>query len=161
MDAQDFKARRTEMKLTQAALATELGVTEATIANYESGRSDVPRAIELAIQMLFHLRIETAKNKRADFVESAKKYARAFALLKHHEMALIWTSEMFDGIETADQQEEAELLRIVNEAVDAESQMVRVWKAARKHREVLANLHTKTDNLIEKRALAEILKAFP
>ena len=52
MDAQDFKARRTEMKLTQAALAAELGVTEATIANYESGRSDVPRTVELAIETL-------------------------------------------------------------------------------------------------------------
>lgn len=158
MDAQDFKARRTELGLTQAALAAELGVTEATIANYESGRSDVPRTVELAVQMLSQLRIEDTKNVRARLIELAKKYATAFESLQHDNMAHFWTNEISPIIQSADSDEHTKLRAIVHEAVYAKSRPLRVYDAALKHRGVLSNLHAATNNLNEKRALAEILK---
>lgn len=67
MDAQAFKALRVEMKLTQAGLARELDMNEATVANYESERSEIPRAIALAMETLIDRARKTPRKTRADY----------------------------------------------------------------------------------------------
>ncbi len=52
MDASQFTAQRTRLGLSQAAIATALGVDQATISRWESGKVRIPGAIELALATL-------------------------------------------------------------------------------------------------------------
>lgn len=52
MDASDFKAWRKALGYTQSEAGKELGFTRATIQNWESGVTRVPRIVCLACQQL-------------------------------------------------------------------------------------------------------------
>ncbi len=52
MDASQFVAQRTRLGLSQAAIAAALGVDQATISRWESGKVRIPAAIELALATL-------------------------------------------------------------------------------------------------------------
>jgi D-3-phosphoglycerate dehydrogenase len=52
MDAAEFAAARIALGLSQSAIATALGVDQATISRWESGKVRIPAAIELALATL-------------------------------------------------------------------------------------------------------------
>lgn len=52
MTPKQFKAARISLGHTQTALAVSLGVTSTTISRYECYVSDVPKVVELAMNML-------------------------------------------------------------------------------------------------------------
>ncbi len=52
MDAADFVAARTELRLSQSAMAVALGVDQGTISRWESGKVRIPAAIQLALETL-------------------------------------------------------------------------------------------------------------
>jgi D-3-phosphoglycerate dehydrogenase / 2-oxoglutarate reductase len=52
MDASRFVADRTALGLSQAAMATALGVDQATVSRWESGKTRIPAAIEVALAAL-------------------------------------------------------------------------------------------------------------
>jgi len=52
MEAAEFAARRTALGLSQSAIATALGVDQGTISRWESGKTRIPAAIELALTTL-------------------------------------------------------------------------------------------------------------
>ncbi len=49
MEPVQFTARRNALRLSQAAIATALGVDQATVSRWESGKARIPAAIELAL----------------------------------------------------------------------------------------------------------------
>jgi len=53
MTKKEFKTLRGLMKLSQAKLARELGVTLRTVARWELGEFPIPRVAELALRHLF------------------------------------------------------------------------------------------------------------
>jgi len=52
MEAAEFAARRTALGLSQSAIATALGVDQGTISRWESGKTRIPAAVELALATL-------------------------------------------------------------------------------------------------------------
>ncbi len=52
MEASDFVAARSRLGLSQAAIATTLGVDQATISRWESGRTRIPAAVDFALAAL-------------------------------------------------------------------------------------------------------------
>src|SRR3990172_931942 len=52
MDAAEFAAARIALGLSQSAIAPALGVDQATISRWESGKVRIPAAIELALATL-------------------------------------------------------------------------------------------------------------
>ena len=52
MNAAEFTARRTALGLSQAGIASSLGVDQATISRWEAGKVRIPAAIELALATL-------------------------------------------------------------------------------------------------------------
>ncbi len=52
MSLKTLKALRKRLKLTQKQLAKVLGVSKQTIANWESGRIEVPKTSEIALKSL-------------------------------------------------------------------------------------------------------------
>ncbi|MCC7363076.1 MAG: phosphoglycerate dehydrogenase [Dehalococcoidia bacterium] len=52
MDAADFARERSALGLSQAAIAAALGVDQGTISRWESGKTRIPAAIELALATL-------------------------------------------------------------------------------------------------------------
>jgi len=51
-EAMDLRAIRVELKLSQAALAERLGVTQATISRFESGDLKLDQRTKLAIEAI-------------------------------------------------------------------------------------------------------------
>lgn len=52
MDAQTFIATRNQLGLSQAAIATSLGVDQATVSRWEAGKTRIPAAIDAALAAL-------------------------------------------------------------------------------------------------------------
>ena len=52
MTPQQFKAWRKRLGLTQARAADAIGMSLTQIKNYEAGRADIPRYVELACAAL-------------------------------------------------------------------------------------------------------------
>lgn len=52
MNAEEFAAARTKLGLSQSSLATALGVDQATVSRWESGKARIPAPVELALATL-------------------------------------------------------------------------------------------------------------
>ncbi len=52
MSPQELRNRREFMNLTQKQLADRFCITERTIRNYETGATDIPRTVEMALSAL-------------------------------------------------------------------------------------------------------------
>jgi transcriptional regulator with XRE-family HTH domain len=52
MTPQELKHKRLFMNLTQKQLADKFCITERTIRNYESGATEIPRTVEMALSAL-------------------------------------------------------------------------------------------------------------
>jgi D-3-phosphoglycerate dehydrogenase len=52
MKASEFSATRTALELSQAGMASALGVDQGTISRWESGKTRIPAAVELALKTL-------------------------------------------------------------------------------------------------------------
>ena len=52
MSPQELKNKRLFMNLTQKQLADKFCITERTIRNYESGATEIPRTVEMALSAL-------------------------------------------------------------------------------------------------------------
>ncbi len=64
MNASEFSAIRTELGLSQAGMATALGVDQGTISRWESAKTRIPAAIELALKMLRENRTTMPEDRR-------------------------------------------------------------------------------------------------
>ena len=56
MDAQTFIATRNRLGLSQAAIATSLGVDQATVSRWEAGKTRIPTAITFVVCWFFGFR---------------------------------------------------------------------------------------------------------
>lgn len=45
MKAEDFRHRRLRLKMSQEKLADELGITQAAVSHYETGKRPIPESI--------------------------------------------------------------------------------------------------------------------
>jgi transcriptional regulator with XRE-family HTH domain len=52
MSPQELRNKRLFMNLTQKQLADKFCITERTIRNYESGATEIPRTVEMALSAL-------------------------------------------------------------------------------------------------------------
>ncbi len=52
MSPQELRNRREFMNLTQKQLADRFCITERTIRNYETGATDIPRTVQMALSAL-------------------------------------------------------------------------------------------------------------
>lgn len=52
MSPQELRNKRELMNLTQKQLADRFCITERTIRNYETGATDIPRTVEMALSAL-------------------------------------------------------------------------------------------------------------
>lgn len=52
MTGKEFKIKRVTLDLTQAEIASELGIQPNTVSRYETGDLKVPKTVELAIEAL-------------------------------------------------------------------------------------------------------------
>ena len=52
MSPQELRDKRLFMNLTQKQLADRFCITERTIRNYESGATEIPRTVEMALSAL-------------------------------------------------------------------------------------------------------------
>jgi transcriptional regulator with XRE-family HTH domain len=52
MTTREFKLIRAFLEMTQAELASELGIQPNTVSRYETGDLKIPRTVELAMKML-------------------------------------------------------------------------------------------------------------
>jgi transcriptional regulator with XRE-family HTH domain len=52
MSPQELRNKRLFMNLTQKQLADKFCITERTIRNYESGTTEIPRTVEMALSAL-------------------------------------------------------------------------------------------------------------
>jgi transcriptional regulator with XRE-family HTH domain len=52
MSPQELRSKREFMNLTQKQLADRFCITERTIRNYETGATDIPRTVEMALSAL-------------------------------------------------------------------------------------------------------------
>lgn len=52
MSPQELRNKREFLNLTQKQLADKFCITERTIRNYESGATDIPRTVEMALSAL-------------------------------------------------------------------------------------------------------------
>ena len=52
MTPQELKHKRLFMNLTQKQLADKFCITERTMRNYESGATEIPRTVEMALSAL-------------------------------------------------------------------------------------------------------------
>lgn len=64
MNASEFSAIRTELGLSQAGIASVLGVDQGTISRWESGKTRTPAAIELALKTLRENRTTMPEDRR-------------------------------------------------------------------------------------------------
>ncbi len=61
MEANELKQRRDRLGLTQAELATILGVAENTVWRYEKGATTIPKHMALTLEALETRQIENLK----------------------------------------------------------------------------------------------------
>ena len=52
MSPQELRNRREFMNLTQKQLADRFCITERTVRNYETGATEIPRTVEMALSAL-------------------------------------------------------------------------------------------------------------
>ena len=52
MSPQELRNKREFLNMTQKQLADRFCITERTIRNYESGATDIPRTVEMALSAL-------------------------------------------------------------------------------------------------------------
>ena len=52
MDKETFRRKRKRLGLTQEKLADRLGINRMTIIRYESGESEVPKSVEMAMKLI-------------------------------------------------------------------------------------------------------------
>src|SRR5688572_22433734 len=52
MEARQFTDVRTQLRLSQSAIATALGVDQGTISRWEAGKARIPASMELALAKL-------------------------------------------------------------------------------------------------------------
>jgi DNA-binding transcriptional regulator YiaG len=64
MDADDLKAARAGLGLTQAQLAAELGVHAMTVSKWETGQRGIPEPVARLVQRLVAERRDEAKDLR-------------------------------------------------------------------------------------------------
>ena len=64
MNASEFSSARANLGLSQAGMATALGVDQGTISRWESGKARIPAAIELALATLQENRTPMADTRR-------------------------------------------------------------------------------------------------
>jgi putative transcriptional regulator len=72
----EFRFLRKQMRLTQAALATEYGVSSQTIANYEKGETPIPKVTERFLKMQSLLAI-LPEDARAAVLQDLEEQAKA------------------------------------------------------------------------------------
>ncbi len=70
MEAKELKQRRARLGLTQAELASVLGVAENTVWRYEKGATTIPKHMALTLEALEARQIE---NLKQPITETAKK----------------------------------------------------------------------------------------
>jgi transcriptional regulator with XRE-family HTH domain len=52
MTGKELKIKRITLDLTQAQLASELGIQSNTVSRYENGDMRIPKTVELAMELL-------------------------------------------------------------------------------------------------------------
>jgi len=64
MTGKEFRKLRTQLKMTRRQLAIELDRTEATVCNWEGGRTPVPKMAEMCMQVLVKKTREKKMSKK-------------------------------------------------------------------------------------------------